>query len=229
MPRPFARRRILRVGGDVAARRGRWRDRCALDLGPMAAPPGEPWRPPGLRWPVAAAAYDLVVLDDLALVVDEEAALAEAARALRPGGQLLLRVPARGPLAWLDAVNVSRYLRDATGRGARLPEARGLGWRRHYHPADLRDLLRAAGFRPAAVRRRGIGLAEAARLVALLRGGWREGGPGWDRHAAVLAGARRLDRRLPAPGFGWWWVVAATRVERTGERGNDRERIDDVR
>ncbi|MCD6033987.1 MAG: Methyltransferase domain, partial [Thermomicrobiales bacterium] len=138
---------LLLLGGDrhtaAAFRRAGYRvDRHALDTGPLAQLAGVPFTSPAVTWPFPDAAYDVVVLlDELALTMREEEALAEAARVLRPGGILLLRVPGSGPLAWLDGYNAYRYIRDITRRGKLLPEVRGIGWRRHYRRDDLRGLL----------------------------------------------------------------------------------------
>jgi SAM-dependent methyltransferase len=208
---------LLLLGGDdsvaAAFRRAGYRvDRHALDTGPLAQLAGVPFTPPVVAWPFPGAAYDAVVLlDELALTVREEEALAEAARVLRPGGTLLLRVPFSGPLAWLDGYNAYRYVRDVTRRGTLLPEAKGIGWRRHYRRDDVRGLL-APHFRVRAVRSSGIGLADAVRLALSLF--WRWGLRSERGDGAIRTLPRALARRegrLAVPGFGYWFVVAAER------------------
>jgi SAM-dependent methyltransferase len=200
---------ILALGDAHAARVILGRDpdaRHALDRAPLAPARGVPWSPPVTAWPFDDAAFGRVLLlDELAVVVDDEAAIAEAARVLRPGGELLLRVPAEGPLAWLDAPNAARYLRDIARIGVRPSETRALGWRRHYREEDLRDLL-APRFNEARFSRRGLGLAEAARLAAHLPGAIRRRDLPPDHRVAPL---RALEERLPLPHAGWaWWVTA---------------------
>ncbi len=127
LPRPSAsgRTRVLLIGGDdVQARAllsvGYRLDRHELDTGPLAQPAGIPFTPPVIDWPFANSTFDAVILlDQLAQTVLEEEALAEAARVLRPGGTLLLRVPSQEFLGWLDGFNLYRYARDISGRGAK--------------------------------------------------------------------------------------------------------------
>ncbi|MGI9254530.1 MAG: methyltransferase domain-containing protein, partial [Thermomicrobiales bacterium] len=202
----------LAVGGDrhaVRAILGREAEAShLLDRGPMAQIPGLPWSPPVTAWPFAESSFARVLLlDDLAVVVDDEAAVAEAARVLIPGGELLLRVPAEGPLAWLDAPNAARYLRDITRLGRRPAETGALGWRRHYREDDLREVL-APHFTELAISRRGLGLAEAARLAAHLPGALRREDLPPDERVSRL---RSLDQRILLPGAGWFWWVAARR------------------
>ncbi|HET6344610.1 MAG TPA: methyltransferase domain-containing protein, partial [Myxococcota bacterium] len=115
LPPPTEAASLLLLGGDAAVaaafRRAGYRvDRHALDTGPLAQLAGVPFTPPVITWPFADRAYDAVLLlDDLALTMREEEALAEGARVLRPGGILLVRVPRSGPLAWLDGYNAYRY------------------------------------------------------------------------------------------------------------------------
>lgn len=77
--------------------------------------------------------FDLILLlDVLEHIEDDDEALRSAHRALQPGGRLLLTVPAL-PMLWSrhDVVN---------------------GHHRRYLPRELRDRLRAAGFRVEDVR-----------------------------------------------------------------------------
>jgi hypothetical protein len=169
-----------------------------------------------VAWPRDDAAYDAVILlEELARTVREEEALAEAARVLRPGGMLLLRVPAAGPLAWLDGFNIYRYVRDTTRRGKVLPEVAGVGWRRHYARQDLRDLLRPH-FRLRTMRTFGIGIGEVARTALLLFWRWvlrSRRGHGAIHHVPHIL--ERLDVRLALPVIGYWLVAVAERRAET--------------
>ena len=210
---------LLLLGGDDqvarALRQAGYRvDRHALDTGPLAQTPERRanFVPPVVEWPHPDASYDaIVLLDELALTVLEEEALAEAARVLRPGGGLLLRVPAAGRLAWLDGYNAFRYVQEITNRGKRLPEAAGVGWRRHYRREDLQDLLRPH-FRILAMRASGIGLADSARLALSLFWRWALQSERGD--AAIRRVPQTLTRwegGLVPAGRGYSWVVAAER------------------
>lgn len=218
LPVPSAETPLLLVGGDdivaAALRHAGYRvDRHALDTGPLAQLQGVPFTPPVVAWPFPDAAFAAVVLlDELALTMREEEALAEAARVLRPGGILLLRVPAIGRLAWLDGYNAYRYVRDITHRGTLLPEVKGIGWRRHYGRDDLRALL-APHFRLRAMRASGIGLSDAARLGSSLVWRWAlrsDRGDGTIHEAPALL-ARREGSWAPL-GRGYWLVAAAERL-----------------
>jgi SAM-dependent methyltransferase len=213
---------IVLLGGDVtvaeALRRAGYRvDQHALDTGPLVLPPEDrcasTFVPPVVTWPQPDAAYDAVILlDELALTVLEEEALAEAARVLRPGGILLLRVPAAGRLAWLDGYNAFRYVQEITDRGRRLPEAAGVGYRRHYRREDLRKLLQPH-FRVRAMRASGIGLSDGARLALSLFWRWAlQSGRGDEAIRRIPQTLARLEGRLAPAGRGYWLVAAAERV-----------------
>ena len=213
---------IVLLGGDEilaeALRCAGYRvDRHALDTGSLVPLPEQrcasTFVPPVVTWPQPDAAYDAVILlDQLALTVLEEEALAEAARVLRPGGVLLLRVPAAGRLAWLDGYNAFRYIQEITNRGRRLPDAAGVGYRRHYRREDVRKLLQPH-FRVRAMRASGIGLSDSARLALLLFWRWalqsELGDAAIRRVPETLA---RLEGRLAPAGRGYWLVTAAERL-----------------
>ena len=213
---------VLLLGGDdnlarVLRRAGYRIERHALDTGPLVPLRGQrcasTFVPPVVAWPHPDASYDAVILlDQLALTVLEEEALAEAARVLRPGGILLLRVPAAGRLAWLDGYNAFRYIQEITHRGRRLPEAAGVGYRRHYRREDVRKLLQPH-FQVRAMRASGIGLSDSARLALSLFWRWalqsRRGDTAIRRIPETLA---RLEGRLAPAGRGYWLVAVAERL-----------------
>ena len=213
-----AESRVLAIGGDpgllAALPAGGFRvEAHELDLGPAAALVGDTFTPLATHWPVATGAYDAVLLlDQLALVVDDETAIAEVARVLRPGGTLLVRVPRVGRLAWLDPYNAARYLGDATRRGAKPPETRGIGWRRHYACRDLDGLL-GDRFRVRAVATEGVGLAEGVRLALALLFRWlllRENL--YQRAAWLPAAVGRIEGRVPTGRAGYHLIVVAERL-----------------
>ena len=219
LPPPNGAKILLLGGDDHVARElrqaGYQVGRHALDTGPLAqtAEHRSGFVPPVVEWPQPDASHDaIILLDELALTVQEEEALAEAARVLRPGGVLLLRVPAAGRLAWLDGYNAFRYIQETTNRGRRLPEAAGVGWRRHYRREDLRSLLRPH-FHVREMRASGIGLSDSARLGLSLFWRWalrREGGEAVIRRVAdTLA---RVEGGLAPGGRGYWLVAAAERL-----------------
>ena len=200
----YLQRAMRRAGWEVASHE--------LDLGPAADLAERPFTPPVKCWPQPDADVDVVVLyDQLAHVVDDEAAIAEAARVIKPGGRLLVRVPLAGPLAWLDSFNLFRYLRDFTKRGESLAETRGIGWRRHYSRRDL-TLLLGDQFRVQAVASEGVGLTDTARLALLLLFGWLLRRPDvYERARPLLGAVARLDNRLGMGPFGYHLVMVAER------------------
>jgi SAM-dependent methyltransferase len=212
---------ILLLGDDTVARalrRTGYRvDRHALDTGSLVPLPEQrcasTFVPPVVAWPQPDASYDAVILlDQLALTVLEEEALAEAARVLCPGGVLLLRVPAAGRLAWLDGYNAFRYIQEITHRGRRLPDAAGVGYRRHYRREDVRKLLQPH-FRVRAMSASGIGLSDSARLGLSLFWRWALQSPRGDAAIRrIPETVARLEGRLAPAGRGYWLVAAAERL-----------------
>ena len=186
--------------------------RHALDMGPLAQLAGLPFTPPVVEWPFPDAGFDAVLLlDHLALTVKEEEALAEAARVLRPGGRLLLRVPAEGRLAWLDGFNVYRYLQETSRRGKRHPAVAGVGWRRHYPRPDLSALLQPH-FRVLTFAPTGIGLEDVVRLAGNLYWRWLRRDETHDEDTERrAAAAARLESGWSLLGHGYGLVVVAER------------------
>lgn len=93
------------------------------------------------------------LIDQLEFVRREEELLAEISRVLGPGGALTLRVPAAGPLAGFDALNLHRYVVDIARRGRRPVETWEIGWRKHYSEADIHGMLAKAGLDVASIER----------------------------------------------------------------------------
>lgn len=150
----------------------------------------------------------------LAHVRDDEALLHELGRILRPGACLHLTVPAAGPLAGFDALNLFHYLVDVTKRGHRPVETDEIGWRRHYRRRELVDLLAAAGFTVRAHRTHGLALAELADFGCRVVEQWllrRDRlSPLGRRLTRTIA---RLEARIPTGPLGFWLTLDAVRTE----------------
>jgi SAM-dependent methyltransferase len=139
--------------------------------------------------PFAAGAFDLVTCLDVLYhhaVPDDERALAEIARALRPGGWLLLRVPAYD---WL--------------RGA---HDRQVHTRHRYGRRELRQKLSGAGFEVRRLTGAGLSLLPPAVLRRLLQRNHavasdvRLPGPTVNRLlAAMLRAESRVSARFDLP------------------------------
>lgn len=110
----------------------------------------------------------IVLLDVLEHVPNDRAVIAEVARVLRPGGQLVVSVPNRGLLSRLDSLNLYHRLLGAT---APLPTD-DPSWvtsplHRHYSKADLETLL-GPWFGVQRVQWSGLGVAEPVNFLLLL-------------------------------------------------------------
>jgi SAM-dependent methyltransferase len=134
--------------------------------------------------PVPDGCADAVTLLDVVEHISHpERVLAEARRVLRPGGVIVVSVPHRGPLGWVDALNIYAWLRR---RRPSLPphdaatESDG-GPHQHFTAAELTDLL-SPWFTVDRVARTGIGLQEVVALVGILGG--------------VALGKRSIERAL---------------------------------
>ena len=119
-----------------------------------------------------AASFDGVLfLDVLEHLPDEDAAIAEVARVLKPGGALAISVPHRGLLWRLDSLNLYAALVRATRHGLFPPEIAATGVHRHYSVARLRALL-GERFTIVRVTRTGLGVAELVNLPLLVLLRW---------------------------------------------------------
>lgn len=124
------------------------------------------------RIPLPDQSFDGVLfLDVLEHLPDERGAVEEIARLLRPGGTLTLSVPYKGPLAWLDSLNLYARLVQRTGRGRFPPEIAATGRHRHYSVRDVKVLL-GDDFAIRRLRGTGLGLAELIHLPILALFRW---------------------------------------------------------
>jgi SAM-dependent methyltransferase len=109
-------------------------------------------------------------LDILEHVHDEQTWLGEFARVLIPDGQLTVRVPLENALAWLDALNIYRYVSDTIDRGEHPKETFPIGWHRHYAPCDLPEVLQLAGFDVTSAKGERLSVGEIPHLAGLIVG-----------------------------------------------------------
>jgi SAM-dependent methyltransferase len=161
--RAIERRRRARVAA-LAAREPFDR---ALDLGAEDGSLAAAWRPAGrfvllldldpdalrragapgvvadaARLPFAASSFDLVVLSAvLEHLVDPRAAVADAARVLRPGGRVVAYVPWDGAV-----VRLKRWAKRVGFRLGPLHDGLAPGHLRTFDGRSLRALFRACGF-----------------------------------------------------------------------------------
>lgn len=122
-------------------------------------------------FPAETGSFDRIIAHDvLEHVLDEESWIAALADLLAPDGTISIRVPLEGPLAWMDARNVYRYITDLAGRGTAPGETLPTGWHRHYRERDLDRMLRRAGLAITARDREGVPGPDIPHLAGLLAG-----------------------------------------------------------
>lgn len=126
------------------------------------------------KLPLASGSVDeLVVHDDaLSRVIDEEAWLREFARVISTGGVLRFTLPAEGMMAWLDTMNLYRYIADISKRGDEPNAALPTGWNRHYTRDHIRSLIADAGFAEPKIRSQNTARQEVGMLVGMIRNNW---------------------------------------------------------
>jgi SAM-dependent methyltransferase len=162
--------------------------------------------------PYTDAFFDgVLLLDVLEHVRREGSVLDEVYRVLKPGGTLVVSVPNKGLLAWLDALNVW----DFYAGGSHPPEEVILGgypYHRHYGEADLRRLL-GSRFAVRRVQRTGLGLVELINLAllalckGLLRSQWL-----YDRLVYLYYGAYIVEDLLRCGPASYHLMMQAVRL-----------------
>jgi SAM-dependent methyltransferase len=166
-----------------------------------------------LPWPDGH--FDAAVcLDVLEHCPDPEAAVAELARVLRPGGTLVASVPHAGLLGGLDSLNLYARLRPRADPPTDDPSWSLAPRHRHFTAAELGRLLEPA-FEVDAVRRSGLGIAELLNLPLLLatRGLSRRLRPVYAVLQHVYFAAYLLEDLLPTGRWGYHLMVRARRRE----------------
>lgn len=165
----FATRMLKRAGYDAV---GVDASAVYIARARQADPQGTYLQCDAAKIPLPDASFDgIVFLDVMEHLPDASGALAEAARLLKPGGTLVLSVPHRGPLFWLDSLNLYARLVRATHHGRFPPEIEATGIHRHYSVRQLRTLLDGR-FAVRRVTRTGLGLAELLNLPLLVLFRW---------------------------------------------------------
>lgn len=144
------------------------------------------------HFPGGRGAFDRIIAHDvLEHVLDEEAWIAALAGLLTTDGRISIRVPLEGPLAWLDARNIYRYIADLTERGTAPAETKPTGWHRHYRERDLDRMLRRSGLRIVSRQREGMPGLDIPHLAGLVVGDLALGRS--DTESRLVALRDRLD------------------------------------
>jgi len=118
--------------------------------------------------PWGDASFDAAVcLDVLEHCPDPEAATAELARVVRPGGVLVASVPHAGLLAWADSLNVYQRLLPQADPPTDDPSWETRPHHRHFSIDEFTDLL-APDFAVDRVELTGLGIAELVNLPLLI-------------------------------------------------------------
>jgi len=161
----------------------------------------------------SATVGSISCLDVLEFVRNDIGLIDEIARVLVRGGKLSLRVPATGPFAGFDHLNLMHYVVDITRRGARPRETYEVGWRRHYGVSDIEEMLGTHRFRLVATRHRRLALAEVAGFASIILFRWLWPSPQRFRAAQrIVRKVERFEHRIRLP-FGSILEVEAIRLD----------------
>lgn len=164
--------------------------------------------------PIASESITAIDIHDdvLSRVIDELAWLREIDRVLSPNGELRLTLPADGRLAWLDAMNVYRYMVDIGKRGHAPDAALPTGWNRHYPRASVTSMLEEAGFSHIQISSANYADREIRMLAALVWRNWIRGIRSAEREAFAMFGARQPGKHF-FPLHTTWSISAVKRQE----------------
>lgn len=163
--------------------------------------------------PCADGAFDAVVLlDVLEHVPDDRSVIAEVARVLVPGGQLVLTTPNLGLLAGWDSLNVYQHFRlNAWPAPTDDPSWPASPMHRHYDVAKLLALLgdqfeiKTAGYT-------GLGVAEPVNLLLLwLFRGLIDAPRVYRALQYLYFGIYVLEDAIPAGAWGYHITITARR------------------
>ncbi|GAC1379197.1 MAG: hypothetical protein NVS4B7_10880 [Ktedonobacteraceae bacterium] len=156
----LARKGYKTVGVDNSARYIAWAKR--------RHPAGEYLLASAETLPLADASFEgVLLLDVLEHVTDERAVISEIHRVLKADGTLILSVPHRGLLGWLDSLNLYAKLVRITHHGLFPREITQTGVHRHYSVQQIRVLL-GTEFRLQRIVCTGLGVAELVNLPLLV-------------------------------------------------------------
>ena len=156
----LARKGYLTVGVDNSSR--------YIARAKRRHPQGEYLLSTAEQLPLPDASFDAVfLLDVLEHVSGQSSVLCEIQRVLKPGGTLIISVPHRSLMDWLDSLNLYASLVRATHHGLFPQEIAQTGVHRHYAVDQLLALL-GTEFKLERMSCTGLGIAELVNLPLLL-------------------------------------------------------------
>ncbi len=151
--------------------------------------------------PFRDGSFDLVIVHaTLEFTHDDRQVVGELSRVLAVGGRMVVRLPFRGRLDGIDALNLYRYTRELSGHGDIPTEALPIGWRRHYGTDDIAAVFGPAPLSIDRIEHGGVGIGESIYWPALVvsRSVLRRPEPS-SRLLGLYARFGDWDERLPGP------------------------------